>query len=137
MKSIEQKLKSDARAFNIAPDNQLHKTIMQEIGNTHVDRSISDNQLFFLGKTLTWMVPASLALVVSLLLFINYPSDKITTSSDENPQAQSTTNISTRAPDIDLDKIVLNLENQFINPIKSEQQAIINDLNFLKNMVVL
>jgi len=130
MKSIEQKLKTDAKAFNKTPSLRVHDTIMQKI---KLEKSIKKNDSIF---NIKWMIPAGFALTAVLML--TFTASKETLDKTLNsPTHETVHQESMSSNDVDIDLIALNFEIKLINPIKTEQQAIINDIKFLKSLITL
>ena len=130
MKSIEQKLKTDAKAFNQIPDMQLHENIMQSIRAEVVLTKKPRN--FF-----KWLIPTGFAITALVLITSFVPNQTIVESIETPTQTTIASQAHSASDGIDIDLIVFSLESKLTTNIQKEQQAIINDINYLTSLIVL
>ena len=141
MKSIEQKLKTDAQAFNHEPDVILHENIMQSIQSNNAEAL--PNTTKTANTFLKWTIATGIALS-ALLVFTIYQPKAIKTNDtlvDSTAPVENTVikNVikDSDNPQFDIDSFVASYETKLTNPIEAEQKAISNDLNYFKSLLAL
>ncbi|VAW44875.1 hypothetical protein MNBD_GAMMA03-1618 [hydrothermal vent metagenome] len=130
MKSIEQRLKIDAKAFNQTPDMQLHENIMQSI-RTETRLTKKPGNLF------KWLVPTGFAITALVLIVSFVPRQTIIESIKTPAQTTIPNQAHVATDDVDIDLIAFSLESKLTTNIQKEQQAIINDMNYLTSLIAL
>ena len=133
MKSIEQKLKADAHVFEQDFDSALHNKIMAKL--RHQSQNTDDNVIQFSTRKI--LLSGFAMVLLGLLIFSIL--DKHLYFNNENPM-QETNNmnfVNTHSENIFIDQVAINLETKITNPILKEQQAIINDLKHIRELMFL
>ena len=133
MKNIEHKLKKDALAFERNVDTVIHKNIMQSIKQTRSDKSATNkpNNLPF------WLIPtfstlATAALIVVSLQPMTQPKN-ILNLKPKYLNTQATTN----HIQLNIELLPKLVENHITKEILLEQQALVHDINYIKNIISL
>jgi hypothetical protein len=125
MKAIKEKLKKDALSYRIKPSMSHHNAIMERIKTLQPEAN---------KGSLKWFYPfsgAALAVVLIGAIIIN-------SINDINPkEALIIANNNNNTRDINMSLLVNNLNLELTNEIDQEHQAIIDDIKFLKTLVVL
>lgn len=125
MKSIEQKLKLDAKAFKQNPADIVYDNIMQSI------ESIKEKQSRTSIKSFNWLMPTGLAIAALLVVMMNIipmnQHDKIIA----NPQQNK---ILVKLPQVDVQALSISLGSSFISGITAEKKALQADLIYMKTI---
>ncbi|MBL4661490.1 MAG: hypothetical protein JKY19_14120 [Alcanivoracaceae bacterium] len=135
MRLIENKLKSDAMAFRQEPSAALHENIMQNINKQHkvVTR---DEKVFSIYQ---WLVPTGFAMGTLLFVGLNIQQatvvERINMTLPSN--GQEMTAMADMMASFKVDLLPQTLEMKLTNHIKIEQQALQQDLKYLKSLFVL
>lgn len=123
MNSIEHKLKIDAADYAIKPDSDQLKQIMSGIKK---EPSAKESSRF------NWPLPIGIAAATMSLVFVFYlvPVHK----PDINVITNETT---TPVQDINFNLFIQDFDTNLVSEIQTEQQAIANDLKYLKDLIAL
>jgi hypothetical protein len=131
MKYIEQKLKSDAQAFEAKFDSVLHDKIIAKLKNEpqEIKHSIaSDNTRKFVFSGLT-------VLLVGLLMFPIVNKRTYTINGNSNKGSSNIQLINTKSENFVIEQLAFELETKMTNPLLREQQTLINDMNHIINLM--
>lgn len=149
MKNIINTLKQDANAFKQSPPNSAHEHIMHGIQIEQFAKNQAahktkqgtrqDSSRSLLSKLTNysyWILPTGLS-AASLLIVLNMQTQDIKKELEsENMQPQIT------VVQLDLETLSINslsvaLESNLVAKIKTEKQALKNDLEYMKNLFIL
>lgn len=131
MKSIEQKLKEDAKAFSQTPHDSIHNIIMQRC-NVETIATIKPENSFS-----KWLVPTVFALFALIFVTLNFPQLKMSNEFESKITPNSDNQQYHVSKEINVDQIAFSFEAKLTQSIKNEQQAIVDDIKYLKELLIL
>ena len=126
MKGIEQHLKQDAKAFKIIPPEIVHSKIMGSINSLDAIQDAKKSRMKF------WFLPFGATLVTLLLIVFNLQQSYV--------ESAAKVYVSLNVPLIqvvNVNDFSINIESHFMNNIKQEQEAIQQDIAYMKSLFVL
>ncbi len=122
MKSIEKKLKNDAKAFSQVPSQEIQDGILDAINQTVIEKPINNTQ--GLWKIIPAVVAFGLMVMVGFH-FSSYQLNQLPPESQAVQLNQTTENL------------LNSIEISLTNPIIKEQQALISDVAYIQSLIVL
>lgn len=122
MKSIEKKLKNDAKAFSQVPSQEIQDRILDAINQTVIEKPINNTQ--GLWKIIPAVVAFGLMVMVGFH-FSSYQLNQLPPESQAVQLNQTTENL------------LNSIEISLTNPIIKEQQALISDVAYIQSLIVL
>ena len=125
MKSIEQKLKLDARAFKMNPDQKLHDNIMHKINNSKRTQQ-NHNAL----RKFHWLIPTGFAMAALILVVMNITPNEI----DETVSQPNFNKNIVKLSKLNINALSSALESNLVSNIQAEQKAIQADLKYFKTI---
>lgn len=133
MKSIEQKLKIDAQAFEMKFDSELQDKIIAKLKN---ESQINNHDFPVINIRNFAFSGLAMVFIGVLIFFLNYNTSVIkNTKSSKDVNATHLVNI--KAENYVITQVAKDFETKMTNPIIKEQQALINDINYIKNLMFL
>ena len=135
MRLIEKKLKSDAKAFKQEPRVALRGNIMQHI-NQQQKNVVKGKKPFNIYQ---WLVPTGFAMATLLFVGLNIQQATVVDNTNMTLQAngQEMLAMADMLVGIEVDLLPQTLEMKLTNNIIIEQQAVQQDIKYLKSLFVL
>ncbi|MFK8010553.1 MAG: hypothetical protein AB8B80_00835 [Marinicellaceae bacterium] len=129
MKSLEQQLKRDAKAFYKNPPHGFHESVMRKVENT-----VHSNGKVKSFETFKWFIPSGFVAAAIMLVVINMtPATKI-----DSTVAQTHLNLkSVQISKLNINDLSMNLESNLISHIQAEKKALQADFQYMKSKFTL